>query len=170
MDDHSNSRELTKYASALCPAITEDLSPDQACRMYEMAEAFKRAVNEWFEGKREEMTEYVKAQPDGAVAIATVEGERFYVVKTEKRKRLAPGMNRELVERCFEDMSFDEIVEVLSSAWAKPGALARYLHDADRFIEVVESESPKLQKTMPPAMKARLAASDKALATEGGGA
>lgn len=166
----SKSDQLVATAAELCPVIHEGLSQEDACKRYELAEALKRAMGEWFEGVREQMTEYVKAQPGECSVLPSADGDRFYVVKPDKRKKIRSGKSAELVARCFEDMSADEFVGCLASNWAKPASIGKYLPDADDFFEEVVSEKPSLRKTMPPALKAQLQAADRAIVAEGGAA
>ena len=165
-----NSTKLVKYARTLCPANFDDMTHEEATTAYERAEAMVLAINEWFAGVREEMGEYVKRQPGECVPVATADGTRYYVVKTDKRKKLRADRTPELLELCLEHLTVDNIADCLSSNAFKPAALASLLDGSDQFFEVIESEKPSLRKTPPPAFKKRLQAMDAAIVREGGGA
>lgn len=163
-----NSTKLVKYARTLCPANFDDMTHEEATTAYERAEAMVLAINEWFAGVREEMSEYVKRQPGECVPVATADGTRYYVVKADKRKKLKVDRVPELLELCMEYLTLDNLAECLSATAFKPAALASMLDQSDTFFEVIESEKPSLRKTAPPAFKKRLQAMDASIVREGG--
>jgi len=163
-----NSTKLVKYAQSLCPATFDDMTHDEATTAYERAEAMVMAINEWFAGVREDMSEYVRRQPGECVPVATVDGVRYYVVKTDKRKKLRAGKVPDLLTHCFNQLDVEEFASCLSANAFKPGAVTQLVDGVDDYFEVVETEKPTLRKTMPPAFKKQLEAADRAIVSEGG--
>lgn len=164
--------DIVKRAGELCPPITESMTTDEVYERVHFADALVRAIRSWRAQVAEQELDYMRGLDDKGYSITDIDGNEVWVhIGRDRKVKLRKGKSAELLAWALSNLSLDELVDCLASEWALQGAMGSRLGELkETFFETVYDDKVKVRKTMPPSMKSRLAAADRAIVSEGGGA